>query len=102
LLLSFSISKVGIPIECCGREAGKERITMTRQQNGHDARSAIRQAVEHVAECDSLSHKAAQEWLYREAMAKTASLEQVARALIAEQTLHYQYPAPSERDRTLH
>jgi AmiR/NasT family two-component response regulator len=73
---------------------------MKRRRNDHEARSVIGRAVERVADTHSSSRKAAREWLYREAMAKRASLTHVARAVIAEQTLHYQYPVPIQCDRT--
>lgn len=56
---------------------------MKRRRNDHEARSVIGRAVERVADTHSSSRKAAREWLYREAMAKRASLEHVARAVIA-------------------
>ena len=75
---------------------------MKGHRDSQKARAAIRQAAERVANRHSLSLKAAREWLYREAMAKRASLEQVARAVIAERALHYQYPVLSQPDRTRH
>ena len=81
-------------------EVGQERITMKPQRNTHKARSVIRQAVERVADRHSLLLEAAREWLYREAMAKRASLDHVTSAIIAEQPIHYQHPVPSQLDRT--
>jgi AmiR/NasT family two-component response regulator len=73
---------------------------MECERDNQKARSAIRQAAECVADRQGLPLEVAQEWLRRQAIAKRAGLEQVARAVIAEQPLDYQYPGPGQPNGT--
>ena len=69
-------------------------LTTTKAKLGRSVRSALSQATQCLAADYGLSPKESREWILQEAMAKRASLIEVARAIVIGETVAYRYDAP--------
>jgi len=63
-------------------------------QSLHDKRTLIANAMNHLIVHHNFTPQKAQEWLFCEAMAKKARLDQVAEAITNDKPITYRYSAP--------
>jgi AmiR/NasT family two-component response regulator len=63
-------------------------------QTTADKRSIINSAINHLSIRYKLPPEKAQEWILQEAMAKKATLDQVAEAVLCDKPVEYRYSAP--------
>lgn len=67
---------------------------LIKANNILDVRSAFRQATHHLVVNHKLSPQEARKWILQEAMAKKASLKEVAKAIITGEMIEYRYNVP--------
>jgi AmiR/NasT family two-component response regulator len=63
-------------------------------QSAVDKRSIITNAVNYLIIRHKVSPKRARQWILQEAMAKRANLDEVAEAVLCNETVNYRYSAP--------